>query len=87
MANEQAWRDFRQITGMMDNVKNNIQGINNTINRLKHDKQEILDDTTRKAEVEKIIDIHPLYTITQLQNQYQKAAALQAWLQDNGYLS
>lgn len=86
MANEQGWCDFSQITGIIGQVKNSIQEINNAINRLKHDKQEILDDPARKAEMKKIIDIHPLYTLTQLQNQYQKALALQVWLQDNGYI-
>jgi len=87
MANEQAWKDFRQITRMIDNVKSNIQGINNIINRLKHDKQEILDNTERKVEVKKIIDIHPLYTIPMLQTIFQKMTELQTFLSDNGYLS
>ena len=86
MANEQGWRDFHQITGIMDQVKGNIQEINNAINRLKHDKQEILDDAMRKAEVKKIIDIHPLYTVASLQADYQKMVALQAFLENNGYL-
>ena len=86
MANEQGWKDFEQITGMIEQVKNHIQGINNTIDRLKHGKQEILDDAIRKAEVKKIIDIHPLYTITSLTDDYQKMVTLQTFLVDNGYI-
>ena len=86
MANEQGWRDFGQITRMIDQVKRNVQEINNTINRLKHDKQEILDDPVRLAEVKKIIDIHPLYTIPMLQVIFQKMTELQTFLVDNGYL-
>ena len=87
MANEQGWRDFGQIISIMDRVKGDALEINNAINRLKHDKQEILDDATRKAEVKKIIDIHPLYTITSLTDDYQKMVALQTFLIDNGYLN
>ena len=86
MANEQGWRDFRQITSIIDRVKSNVLEINNAIDRLKHDKQEILDDATRKAEVKKIIDIHPLYTIASLTDDYQKMVALQTFLVDNGYI-
>ena len=86
MANEQGWRDFRQITSIIDQANNNVQEINNAIDRLRHDKQEILDDATRKAEVKKIIDIHPLYTIASLTADYQKMVALQTFLVDNGYL-
>ena len=86
MANEQGWKDFGQITSIMDQVKGNVVEINNAVNRLKHDKQEILDDATRKAEVKKIIDIHPLYTIASLTADYQKMVALQTFLINNGYL-
>jgi len=87
MANEQGWRDFDQITRMIDKVKGDVQEINNTINRLKHDKQEIIDDPVRLAEVTEIIDIHPLYTIPMLQTIFQKMTDLQIFLSDNGYLS
>jgi len=86
MATEQGWRDFHQITRMVDQVKGNIQEINNTINRLKHDKQEIIDDAARLAEVREIIDIHPLYTIPALQTVFQKMDDLQTFLIDNGYV-
>lgn len=86
MANEQGWRDFHQITRMVDQVKGNIQEINNTINRLKHDKQEIIDDPARLAEVTEIIGIHPLYTIPVLQAVFQKIDGLQTFLVDNGYI-
>lgn len=86
MANEQGWRDFGQITSIIGQTKANIYEINNAINRLKHDKQEILDDAMRKAEVKEIIDIHPLYSIASLTADYQKMIALQMFLVDNGYL-
>jgi len=87
MATEQGWRDFDQITRMIDQVKGNVQEINNTTNRLKHDKQEIIDNPARLAEVKKIINIHPLYTIPMLQIIFQKMTELQTFLSDNGYLS
>jgi len=87
MANEQGWRDFGQITRMVDQVKGNIQEINNTINRLKHDKQAIIDDPARLAEITEIINIHPLYTIPMFQIIFQKMNELQTFLVDNGYLS
>ncbi len=86
MANEQGWRDFRQITFTIDGVKQKIAEINNMIERLKTDKAAIFDDPNRLAEVVEIVGIHPLYTVAQLQAYYQKAVELQTWLGDNGYL-
>lgn len=87
MANEQGWRDFRQITSSIDRAKHACIEINNLVNRLKHDKTEIFDDATRKAEAKKIVDIHPLYTITGLQDDFAKLVALQTFLEDNEYLT
>jgi len=87
MANEQAWQDFKTITKAFMVIPGKIVEVNNWIEQIKELKKNILDNSARKAEMKKIVDIHPLYTITQLQNQYQKAIALQAWLQNNGYLS
>lgn len=86
MANEQAWQDFKRITRAFMIIPGKINEIHNQIERLKELKQEILDDATRKAEMKKIIDIHPLYTIANLQADYQKIIALQAFLENNGYL-
>lgn len=86
MANEQGWKDFGQITNSIERAKSAILEINNLVNRLKHDKGEIMDDAIRKAEMKKIVDIHPLYTITGLQADYTKLVALQKFLIDNGYI-
>ena len=87
MASVQGWKDFDQFTSMIELAKQNIIEINNTVNRLKHDKQEIMDDTERLAEITEIIGIHPLYTVPQLQAQFQKAVDLQAFLVNNGYIT
>jgi len=86
MANEQGWRDFGQITSMIENTISNIQQVNNTINRLKHDSVEIINDPIRLAEITKIIDINPFYTTDGIVALIQKGIDLQTFLIDNGYV-
>lgn len=86
MADEQGWRDFDQIISIIERTKGGVVEINNLVDRLKHDKQEIMDDAARLAEITEIIGIHPLYTVAQLQTIYQKMVDLQTFLVDNNYL-
>jgi hypothetical protein len=86
MANEQGWKDFNQITRMIGEAKKQIIQFNNVVERLKVDKAAILDDATRRAEMKKIVDIHPDYTVTNLQADFQKMIDLQTYLVDNNYV-
>ena len=86
MANEQGWRDFQQLISIIGQVKGHVSEIDNSVDRLKFDKAAIMDDPARLAEVVEILAIHPLYSAAQLQAYYQKAVALQTWLEDSGYL-
>lgn len=86
IANEQAWKDFDDIVNQISGIKQVIKNINTQIETLKGLKEEILDDPARKAELKKIIDIYPDYTITTLTAEYTKLMALKTWLESNTYL-
>lgn len=83
MASMQAWNDFDRLIRLFETVGMSAGELDNVINRLKHDKAEILDRPDRKAELKKIIDIHPLYILTKLQEKYREAIDLQKYLVDN----
>jgi len=46
-----------------------------------------MDDTDRKTELKKIIDVHPDFTIESITVQYLKLMTLKTWLEDNGYIA
>ena len=85
-ADKQGWKDFDDIVNQISGIKQVIKNINTQIETLKGLKEEILDDPLRKAELKKIIDIYPDYTISTLTTEYNKLIALKAWLEQNTYL-
>ena len=87
MANKIAWEDFGNLTGRIGNMNGVIRKLGNDFERLKSDKEAILDNTGRKAEVKKIVDEHPGFTVKSLGTSYTKLKALYDWLVANDYLS
>ena len=85
-ADKQGWKDFDDIVNQISGIKQVIKNINTQIETLKGLKEEILDDPQRKAELKKIIDIYPDYTIATLTAEYNKLMALKTWLEQNTYL-
>ncbi len=85
-ANKQAWDDFSSVVGTVERTKSDVKEAGRNIERLKEMKIEIMDKATRKAELKKIIDQHPDFTIQSLGADLTKLIALHAWLEDNGYL-
>lgn len=85
-ANKQAWEDFSSVVGTIERTKSVVKEIGQSIERLKEMKIEIMDDAMRKAELKKIIDQHPDFTIQSLGADFTKLIALHTWLEDNGYL-
>lgn len=83
---EQAFEDFARIIGNGNQLFDDIKAIGRAIDEFKLIKEEIIDDAERKAEVKKLIDLHPEYTIAKVTNGYNKLITLKSWLEDNGYL-
>ena len=86
VANKQGWRDFRAFTGLMDSTDSSIVNVYNHIVSLESEKAAILDDAERKAEVLKIVNIHPDYALDSIVAKLQKFNTLKSYLEDNGYL-
>lgn len=85
-ADKQGWKDFYDIINQISGIKQVIRSFHAQIETLKGLKEEILDNPQRKAELKKIIDIYPGYTIASLSAEYTKLIALKTWLEQNTYL-
>jgi len=86
MANQLAWNDFNRVIREFNRIQESIEDVSRWTGNLQAIKTEIFDDTDRKAELKKIIDIHPDYTITGVVATYQKLQTLKTYLEDNGYV-
>jgi len=86
MANSTAWTHFKEITGIINRIGDNISQIARDIDRLKLMKEAILDNAEFKAELKKIIDVYPDATMESLIADYQRVQALRDWLVENKYI-
>lgn len=86
MANETAWVHFREITGIIDRLNNNIKQIARDIDRLRVMKEEILDNAELRAELKKIVDVSHDTTMESLVADYTQFQALRDWLVENNYI-
>jgi len=86
MATKQGWRDFKVIIPRIEQCVDEIHTLFTEINRLEKDKADIVDDADRLADVKKILDIHPDYSVNWVRQRITKLSELKTWLEDNGYL-
>jgi len=86
MATKRGWRDFSVIISRIEMCVNEVQNLYNGISRLEKDKADIIDDAGRLADVKKIFDIHPDYSVTWVRQRIAKLSELKTWLEENGYL-
>jgi len=86
MATKRGWRDFSIIISRIEMCINEIQNLYNGVSRLEKDKADIVDDAVRLADVKKILDIHPDYSVNWVRQRITKLSELKTWLEDNGYL-
>ena len=82
----QGWQDFEDITGKVDESYSCARMIYNHAVRLQLMKIAIMDDPARKAELEKVLDVHPIYSLAGLTADYQKLMLLKTYLETNGYI-
>ena len=87
MSTKQSWQDFNRIIREFNRIQESIEDVSRWAGNLRAIKTGIFDDTERKAELKKIIDIHPDYTITGVVATYQKLQTLKTYLEDNGYVT
>jgi len=72
----QAFADLPRLIGNINRVKSDIEETVREIGRIEELAKEILDDPVRKAELKKVIDIHPVYTVTGIESEIAKLKAL-----------
>ena len=83
---EQAFADLPRTTGKYRRIQSDIKILAGEIERLEELEAEILDDVERKAAVKKLIDMHPVLTVTKVVTAIQKLKDLRAHLADNNFL-
>lgn len=86
MADLEAWKNFRRIIGVINQLTNSVKQIAEGIDELKIMKEEVLDNPELRAELKKIIDIYPHASIQDLANNYSKFKTLKVWLEQNDYI-
>ena len=72
----QAKEDFPRIIGNINRVKSDIQEIVRQIEEIEKLEKEIIDAPARLAEIKKIFDIDPTYTITGVKSDIAKLKVL-----------
>ena len=85
-ANKQAWRDFFVMTGSIEKVASDIQQLYNLMIHIESEKVNIVDNPQRLAELKKILDQHPDYSVQWMQTRLNKLKTLRQWLENNGYI-
>lgn len=85
-ANSTAWTHFKEITGIINRVGDNISQIARDIDRLKSMKETILDNAEFRVELKKVIDVYPDATMESLIADYTKFQGLRDWLEENNYI-
>lgn len=80
MANEQAWIDMRTLISMDTNLNQQVANFKIFFEELKAFKEEVLDDPERKAELKKLIDEHPNWTMAKINNKYQEHKTIYDYL-------
>lgn len=84
--NQQGWKDFDAFVGLIGSTDSAIQNLFSNIVSLGNKKVEIMDNPARKAEIKKIIDLHPDYDLDDITAKLTKLEALKNYLIDNGYI-
>ncbi|MBA7660206.1 hypothetical protein ES703_68206 [subsurface metagenome] len=73
---ERAFADLPRLVGNINRTKSDIQEVIRKIEEIEKLAKEILDDPKRLAELKKILDIHPVYTATEIKAEIAKLKML-----------
>lgn len=81
---KQKWNDFGTLTNTIEGLKMNIQHVYNVIGQIETLEEKVLNDPERKAEVKKLIDLHPDWTVSDIAGFLVKIKNLAIHLELNG---
>lgn len=73
---EQAFADMSRLVGNINRTKLDIQEVAREIGRIEELAKEILGDPVRKANLKKLVDIHPNYTVAGIESEISKLKKL-----------
>lgn len=83
MATKESWANRAKLLAVLNSMDTYIQSIKTMFESLRQMKEEILDDPAKRADLKKIIDIDPDWTIESLQAKYIAFKAIYDWLRAN----
>lgn len=75
-ANEQAVEDFNGLIGKINRTKSDAEEVIRNIEEIEKMAKNILDDSSRKAELKKIVDVYPNITMTKISNDIKDLKAI-----------
>lgn len=81
---QQAFTDFPTITGKCKRIRADIKHLANEIERLEELEDKILNDTTRKANLKKVIDIYPKLSVQDVIDNVNELKAFRQYLITEG---
>ena len=76
MATKQAIDDFSNIARRIGHAKLNIREVVRQIERIEELSKKMFGDSKRLAEIKKVPDIHPTYTIKQIKSEISNLKTL-----------
>lgn len=80
MATEQAWIDMRMLISMDTNLEQQIANYKIFFEEFKKFKVEVMDDPERKAEMKKLIDEKPSWSMNKIMTKYTAHKAIYDYL-------
>jgi len=87
MASKQAWQDRAKILNVLNSLEIYLRSYATTFESLKSFKEEILDIPERFADLKRIIDEDPTWTMQTLAEKYQFYKKIYDWLEVNKYIN
>lgn len=80
MANEQAWQDRKTMIILFHNLQSSLKDFKDYAEEMEKFKIEVLNDPARKAELKKLIDEDPNWTLAKITSKYNEFKAIYEYL-------
>ena len=81
MATQQAWDDRKKIVDLFQRLQHHVEIFKKRFEEIEKFKTDVLDDPARKAEMKKLIDEDPDWTLTKIKDKYDELKSIRNFLE------
>ena len=81
MADQQAWEDRKKFIDFFQRLQHHIEIFKKRFAEIEQFKIDVLDDPARKAEMKKLIDEDPDWTLTKIKDKYDELKSIRNFLE------